>query len=102
MGARENKVETYLDEQVKAIGGVTRKWVSPGHDGVTDRICFVPHLPAWFVEVKTISGKLSDVQKREQQRLRNTETTSTISTVYGHADVDMLIETMKYQMVIHE
>lgn len=97
MGARENKVETYLKQEVKKLGGTSRKWVSPGHDGVNDQILFVPHLPAFFVEVKTIDGTLSPVQKREHARLRKTETTSRITTVYGHADVDKLIGEIKFQ-----
>jgi len=41
MGVRENKVEKYLDKEVSKIGGITRKWVCPGRDGVPDRICFI-------------------------------------------------------------
>ncbi len=38
MGVIENKVEKYLDDGVKQLGGITRKWGSPGVDGVPDRI----------------------------------------------------------------
>lgn len=68
MGARENRVERYLHEQVEAIGGTTRKWVSPGRDGVPDRIVIVEG-NIFFVEVKTIDGELSKVQQREIDRL---------------------------------
>lgn len=79
MGVRENKVEKYLDDRVKAAGGITRKWVSPGRDGVPDRICFIDGV--WFVEVKTRDGKLSSVQKREQGRLA--QAGANVVTVYG-------------------
>lgn len=96
MGVRENKVETYLKQEVKKLGGISRKWVSPGVDGVTDQILFIPKLPAMFVEVKTVDGVLSPAQKREHQRIRNTETTSIVTTVYGKRDVDRLIHQIKW------
>lgn len=88
MGIRENKVETYLDTEVKEMGGITRKWTSPGRDGVPDRIVFV-HGDLIFVEVKTVDGDLSPVQKREHVRLR--EHDAQVVTVYGMAGVDALL-----------
>lgn len=88
MGARENKVEKYLDEQVKSIGGVTRKWVSPGHDGVMDRICFLN--PEWFVEVKTWDGVQEDHQLREAMKL--IEHGARVAIVYGNSGVDEFIK----------
>ena len=71
MGNRENKVEKYLDSRVKAHGGFTRKWTSPGHVGVPDRLCFFPCGVLVIVEVKTKDGKLSEPQRREMARLVN-------------------------------
>jgi len=92
MGKRENKVETYLNEQVELIGGITRKWVSPGRDGVPDRIAIVRG-SVWFVEVKTIDGRLSFAQLREHDRLHKAG--ANVTTVYGHAEVDEFIEWIK-------
>jgi len=89
MGVRENKVEKYLDQCVRAIDGLTRKWVSPGVDGVPDRIVIL-HGAVWFVEVKTIDGVLEDSQKREHIRLKDAG--ANVMTVYGHAGVDEFIE----------
>jgi len=98
MGTRENKVETYLKDEVKRVfGGETRKWVSPGHDGVHDQILFISGLPAIFVEVKTIDGELSLVQKREHDRLYMTMTTSVFMTIYGKKDVDKFIKNLSYR-----
>ena len=91
MGARENKVEKYLDNKIKNRGGLTRKWVCPGHDGVTDRIVSLDGA-VWFVEVKTIDGKLSSVQTREHDRL--CEVGANVVTVYGEAGVDLFIKRM--------
>jgi len=85
VGARENKVETYLKTSVAALGGVSRKWVSPGHDGVTDQIVIIEGA-VWFVEVKTQDGKLSAMQVREHARLRTAG--ANVTTVYGRAGVD--------------
>lgn len=89
MGVRENKVEKYLDSEVKKLGGITRKWVSPGRDGVPDRIVILRGT-VWFVEVKTVDGKSTPVQKREQERLM--QCGALVHTVYGESDVDLFIE----------
>ena len=89
MGTRENKVEKYLDSEVKKLGGLTRKWVSPGRDGVPDRIVFIKH-EVWFVEVKTCEGRLTTTQMREHQRLR--ECGALVATVYGQIDVDKFLK----------
>ena len=92
MGIRENKVETYLRQQVKLLKGDTRKWVSPGRDGVPDQIVFV-YYSTFFVEVKTTDGRLSEAQKREHERLRALG--STVCTVWGNHGVDLLISDVK-------
>ena len=85
MGVRENKVEKYLDEKVEEWGGVTRKWVSPGRDGVPDRVVIIEGR-VWLVEVKTLGGKLSSAQIREHARLRDAG--AAVTTVYGEQGVD--------------
>lgn len=93
MGVRENKVETYLHDRVtKEMNGTTRKWASPGRDGVPDRIIITP-AALWLVEVKTDDGTLSPAQVREHDRLRAAG--ATVKVVYGHAGVDELIEELK-------
>ena len=92
MGARENKVEKYLDSQIQKLGGITRKWVSPGRAGVPDRIVILD-CRILFVEVKTPDGKLSVPQEREHARLRACG--AVVVTVYGAADVDRLISYLK-------
>ena len=88
MGVRENKVETYLDNEITARGGITRKWVCPMKDGVPDRIVMIEGVVV-FVEVKTTDGVLSPVQKREHLRLMATGVN--VETVYGKESVDDFI-----------
>lgn len=91
MGTRENKVETYLNDEVEKLGGITRKWVSPGVDGVPDRIVILKSRVI-FVEVKTVDGDLSPWQVREQNRLR--EHGAVVFTAAGHAEVDLIIKAL--------
>ncbi len=88
MGVRENKVEKHLDSEVTSLGGLTRKWVSPGRDGVPDRIVIL-RCRILFVEVKTADGVLSPQQIREHKRLRDCG--ATVVTVYGRQGVDEMI-----------
>lgn len=89
MGVRENKVEKYLKDQIKLIDGDTRKWVSPGRDGVPDQIIFLDGIVC-FVEVKTSDGKLSPAQNREHDKLSNLG--ANVCTVYSKTGVDCLIK----------
>lgn len=49
---REKDVECRLVSEVKKRGGICPKWVSPGFDGVPDRIALLPDGRIGFVEVK--------------------------------------------------
>ena len=93
MGVRENKVERYLDSEVqKVLGGETRKWTSPGHDGVMDRIVFLQGGIIWFVEVKTVDGKRSPAQVREAEKLEFLG--ANVTTVHGKEGVDEFIDAL--------
>lgn len=85
MGKRESKVETYLDTEVKKLGGITRKWVCPGRSGVPDRIVIVRGI-VFFVEVKTMDGTVEPWQKREMDKLN--ESGALTLVVRGRPGVD--------------
>ena len=59
----EREVEKKLVDGVRRMGGRAYKFVSPGNDGVPDRIVVLPDTAPMFVELKTESGKLSRLQK---------------------------------------
>lgn len=92
MGVRENKVERHLDSEIMKLGGITRKWVSPGVKGVPDRIVIVSG-NVWFVEVKTVDGHLSSWQEREIKRLVSHGVVAL--AVYGVDGVDEFIEMVR-------
>ena len=59
----ERDIERYLVRRTNEHGGVAYKWVSPGRVGVADRIVLLPGGVVWFVELKTVRGRLSAWQK---------------------------------------
>lgn len=67
---REKEIEKILTEEVKKLGGRTYKWVSPGNDGVPDRIVIFPDARPIFVELKTDTGKLTALQEVQIARLK--------------------------------
>lgn len=69
---REKPIEVYLRKQIAKEGGRAYKWVSPGNNGVPDRIVFVWGM-IFFVETKASNVKKVDplqvIQHRELKRL---------------------------------
>lgn len=60
----EKDIEKKLKKMVERHGGLCLKWVSPGMDGVPDRIVLLPGGRVFFIELKRPKGgKLSELQK---------------------------------------
>lgn len=70
-GMLESKIEAWLNDQVKKLGGKTYKFVSPGNPGVPDRIYLFPNGKIYFVELKRVIGKLSGVQVWQREQFKN-------------------------------
>ncbi len=92
MGISESSVERYLAERIKQLGGMTRKFVSPGHAGVADRICFLPDGKIFFVEIKMDDGVETSMQQRERRRMLDFGQNAVI--VYGKSGVDSWLGSM--------
>ena len=58
----EKSIERKLVETVKNLGGIAPKFVSPGFDGMPDRIVLLPHGLMAFVEVKAPGKKPRPLQ----------------------------------------
>ena len=67
---RESTVEHRLVTEVKKHGGMAPKFVSPGLDGVPDRLVLLPHGKLAFVELKAPGRKLRPLQVRRKEQLR--------------------------------
>ena len=63
---REKQTEQRLVKAVKAAGGICPKLVSPGTDGMPDRMVLLPGGRIGFVEVKTPGQKPRPLQVRRQ------------------------------------
>lgn len=70
MSMTEKEIEKILTSEVKKLGGRTYKWVSPGNDGVPDRIVIFPNQRPVFVELKSDTGRLTGLQCIQIDRLR--------------------------------
>ena len=68
---RESELERILVEEVRKEGGKAYKWVSPGNDGVPDRIVFFPGGKIYFVELKAENGNVSATQISQLRTLAN-------------------------------
>jgi hypothetical protein len=66
----EKNIEKYLVQRVKLFGGKAYKWVSPGNDGVPDRIVIFPFRSAVFVELKAPGKKPTVLQHAKHKELR--------------------------------
>lgn len=66
----EKEIEKSLVREIKKLGGRAYKWVSPGNDGVPDRIVILPDRAPIFVELKTETGRLTSLQKIQIDRLK--------------------------------
>lgn len=67
---REREIEAALVKAVKAAGGLCWKFVSPGTNGVPDRIVIMPERPAVFVELKAPGQKPTALQLKQHDELR--------------------------------
>ena len=67
---RENTIEAYLRDQVKIIGGKAYKFISPGNNGVPDRLVCLPGGRSVFLELKAPGKKPTALQLNQQEKLR--------------------------------
>ena len=67
---REKQIEHALVMAVKAAGGMCPKLVSPGTDGMPDRMILLPKGHIGFVEVKAPGKKPRPLQERRHKQLR--------------------------------
>jgi len=92
---KESELEKILVAEVKKLGGRAYKWVSPGNDGVPDRIVIFPFWAPIFLELKTDKGKLSALQKVQINRLRDFG--QNVNVVYGIKGVSQFFLGLGYE-----
>lgn len=93
---KERDIEALLRDGVKQLGGKAYKWVSPGNAGVPDRIVILPGGKVIFVELKQENGRLTRLQKVQQETLRGMG--AAVVTLRGAEDVKMYLDVLKEMM----
>jgi hypothetical protein len=66
---REKKIEQKLVKAVRCMDGLALKFVSPGCDGVPDRLILLPDGRMAFAEIKSMGCKLRPLQVRRKGQL---------------------------------
>ena len=66
---REKIIEEQLVKAVRLMGGLAPKFVSPGFDGVPDRLLLLPNGRMAFAELKAPGKQLRPLQKRRKRQL---------------------------------
>lgn len=93
----ERDVEQYLVQCTKSLGGACFKFVSPGYNGVPDRILLLPGAKIAFVEVKRPDGgRVSQLQIYWIQIIRKLGFTAEI--VKNKVEVDALLRSLHHDL----
>ena len=66
---REKTVEAELVKAVRNFGGLALKFISPGLDGVPDRLVLLPGGKMAFIELKAPGKKMRPLQVRRKRQL---------------------------------
>ena len=67
---REKVIEQKLVQKVKEMGGMALKFISPGLDGVPDRLVLLPVGRMAFVELKAPGRHLRPLQEKRKRQLQ--------------------------------
>lgn len=94
----EKDIERWLGNQLKKLGCIYMKFVSPGNDGVPDRIVVLPGGSVIFIELKATTGKLMANQRIQVARLRKQG--ALVFVITGMIEAKLFIDDM--ERAIHE
>ena len=66
---REKTIEAKLVTAVRELGGLALKFISPGLDGVPDRLVLLPGGRMSFIELKAPGKEMRPLQVRRKRQL---------------------------------
>jgi len=90
---RERDIEKYLRDEIRKAGGRAYKFVSPGNNGVPDRLILMPGGRIVFVELKAPGNKPTALQAAQIAKIRALG--FKVYIIDSMAGVDALIEEVK-------
>ncbi len=89
----EKEVEKYLKREVEKMDAYVYKFISPGNNGVPDRIVLLPRGKIIFVEMKRPGGKTTALQDKQIARIRSKG--FDVRVIHSKEEVDGFIEEIK-------
>lgn len=92
---KESEIEKILVREVKKLGGIAYKWVSPGNDGMPDRIVIFPERNPVFVELKMDKGRLTALQEVQIRRLEKLG--QDVTVIYGLDGLSQFFQDRGYE-----
>ena len=96
----ERQIEKWLGNQVKALGCLYYKFISPGTAGVPDRLIILPCGLVIFTELKAENGKLSASQERCLSVLKDHSCDAIV--IRGMAEAESLVRDIKKHLAIED
>lgn len=87
---REKFIEQKLRMMVKKRGGLALKFVSPGYDGMPDRLVILPKGKLAFVEVKAPGKKPRPLQLSRHRLLR--QLGFKVYTLDDEKDIEVILD----------
>jgi hypothetical protein len=67
----EKELERKLVSRTKDQGGLALKFISPGNNGVPDRLILLPKGKIAFIEMKRLKGQLKPLQRHWLKKLND-------------------------------
>ena len=92
----EKDIEKYLRDEIKKVGGIVYKFVSPSNAGVPDRLVLLPGRWSLFVELKAPGKKTRAVQDRQIRKIRNLD--FSVLIIDSKKQVDDLVKMIKHHL----
>lgn len=89
----EKDIERWLGNQLKNLGCIYMKFVSPGNDGVPDRIVILPGGLVVFAELKDDTGRLRPNQRVQIKRMRKLG--ASVSVVTGKLGATLFVDDIR-------
>lgn len=86
----EKEIENYLAKEIKKVGGLCYKFVSPGNAGVPDRLCILNNGRVFFAELKAPGKKPRPSQSKQILRIR--QYGQTVYIIDSKTQIDFIIK----------